>query len=417
MPDGTKAGGSAGATTGVDVEATRGVDVGATSGEIAGASAGATPGAHVGARTEAHAGAIRFEGVTVRYPGESAPAVDNVTLDIEPGTLAVVLGPSGCGKTTLLKSVNRLVEPTHGRVLIDDKDTAQLEPTALRRRIGYVIQATGLFPHMSVARNIGVVPRLLGWSSVRIAERVDEMLALVNLPPDYGPRAPTQLSGGEAQRVGIARALAADPAFLLMDEPFGSLDAINRLRLQDELCAINRRLVRTILFVTHDVDEALRIADRIVVMREGRVIQAAPPLDLLLSPADDFVAELLDADDLFRRLGLMSVGDALALEGVGGVGGGGEAGGSTAGGVGGGDKMGSDGGRPGRVGEGAEAGRLSAAEGVAELETVSSEDDLREALSALLRSGGDGLAVVGPGGERVGTLTLAALRAAARARR
>ena len=317
------AGAGAGATTGVDVGAASGVNAEATTGASAGANVVATPGAHVGPRTETHAGAIRFEGVTVRYPGESAPAVDDVTLDIEPGTLAVVLGPSGCGKTTLLKSVNRLVEPTHGRVLIDDKDTAQLEPTALRRRIGYVIQATGLFPHMSVARNIGVVPRLLGWSSVRIAERVDEMLALVNLPPDYGPRAPTQLPGGEAQRVGIARALAADPAFLLMDEPFGSLDAINRLRLQDELCAINRRLLRTILFVTHDVDEALRIADRIVVMREGRIVQAASPLDLLLSPADDFVAELLDADDLFRRLGLMSVGDALALEGVGGGGGGG----------------------------------------------------------------------------------------------
>ncbi len=337
----------------------------------------------------AEEGAIRFEDVSVLYPGSEQPAVADVTLDVAPGTLEVLLGPSGCGKTTLLKSVNRLVEPTQGRVLVDGLDTATLEPTALRRRIGYVIQATGLFPHMSVARNIGVVPRLLGWSDERIAARVFEMLELVDLPQDYGGRAPRQLSGGEAQRVGIARALAAEPAFLLMDEPFGALDAINRLRLQDELRAIHSRLRRTILFVTHDVDEALRIADRIAVMREGRIVQAATPLELLLSPADDFVSELVDADDLFRRLGLMRVGDVVGMADAG-------AGSSVPPS---GDLDGSSGVRPS-----------------GDSTTLSSQDDLREALSHLLRSGGDGLPVVGPEGDAVGTLTLSALQAAARGR-
>ena len=340
------------------------------------------PGAHstsqIGAAAvsavASEAGAIRFADVSVHYAGAERPAVDAVTLDIEPGTLAVLLGPSGCGKTTLLKTVNRLVEPSLGHVLVDGRDVMGMEITTLRRRIGYVIQATGLFPHMSVARNIGVVPRLLEWSKDKIEARVQEMLELVDLPSDYGGRAPSQLSGGEAQRVGIARAMAADPAFLLMDEPFGALDAINRLRLQDELRAIHRRLRRTILFVTHDVDEALRLADRIIVMREGRIVQAAGPLEMLAAPADDFVAELLDADDVYRRLGLMSVSDALELELA--------------------PEMESG------AGDGSAEGSSGA--GL----RISAEADLREALSSLLRSGSDRVEVVGPDGDFVGSLSI-----------
>jgi osmoprotectant transport system ATP-binding protein len=225
--------------------------------------------------------------------------------------LVVLLGPSGCGKTTLLKTVNRLVEPTHGRVLLEGEDVRAQPATALRRRIGYVIQATGLFPHLSVGRNIGVVPELLGWQPPAIAARVDALLTLVNLPTAYRDRYPRQLSGGEAQRVGLARALAADPAFLLMDEPFGAIDAINRDHLQAALLEIQHRLHKTILFVTHDVEEAMRLADRVAVMRAGRLVQFGSPLELLVHPADAFVRELLGGDDLFRRLRLVPIGSIM----------------------------------------------------------------------------------------------------------
>jgi osmoprotectant transport system ATP-binding protein len=228
------------------------------------------------------------------------------------GELLVLLGPSGCGKTTLLKTVNRLVEPTAGRVLLGGEDVRDVPATALRRRIGYVIQATGLFPHLRVADNVAVVPRLLGWPTARIEARVDELLGLVGLPLEYRKRWPRQLSGGEAQRVGIARALAANPAYLLMDEPFGALDAITRQRLQAAMRAIQAHLRKTILFVTHDVDEALRLADRIAVLREGRLVQVAKPLALLSRPADAFVADLVGAADTMRRLRLLRVADALA---------------------------------------------------------------------------------------------------------
>jgi osmoprotectant transport system ATP-binding protein len=223
------------------------------------------------------------------------------------GELVVLLGPSGCGKTTLLKTVNRLVEPSAGRVLLGGQDLQSLAVTDLRRRIGYAIQATGLFPHMTVAANIAVVPRLLGWSAARIETRVGELLALVKLPDETRQRYPRQLSGGEAQRVGLARALAADPAYLLMDEPFGAIDAINRDHLQGVLQGIQQQLRKTVLFVTHDVDEALRLADRIAVLRDGRLVQYDRPLDLLLAPADPFVADLVDAEDLFRQLSLLPV--------------------------------------------------------------------------------------------------------------
>ena len=215
--------------------------------------------------------AISFDQVVKEYqPGKRI--VDGVTLDIERGQFVVLLGPSGCGKTTLLKSVNRLVELTSGTVCVNGVDVCSTEPTTLRRGIGYVIQQIGLFPHMTVAENVSVVPSLLGWPQARLQSRVRAMLDLVHLPAaGFGARFPAALSGGQQQRVGLARALAADPEILLMDEPFGALDAIERVRLQGEMIALQRQLHKTVLFVTHDVDEALRLADRIVVMRDGRL--------------------------------------------------------------------------------------------------------------------------------------------------
>jgi osmoprotectant transport system ATP-binding protein len=238
--------------------------------------------------------------------------VDDVTLTIEPGRFVVLLGPSGCGKTTLLKMVNRLIEHTSGRILIDGAEIRSFPAPALRRRIGYVIQQTGLFPHMRVKDNIAVVPSLLKWDKRRTVQRVDELLNLVGLPPDdYRERYPAQLSGGEQQRVGLARALAAEPSTMLMDEPFGALDAITRSRLQEELLRIHGQLGQTVLFVTHDIEEAVRLADQIVVMREGRIVQFDEPLRIVLRPADDFVAELVGAHDVLRRLSLVQIEDVL----------------------------------------------------------------------------------------------------------
>ncbi len=251
-------------------------------------------------------------GVVVRYQGQTRDAVAGVDLSIDPGRFVVLLGPSGCGKSTLLRTFNRIVEPQAGTIAVDGVDVRTLDPVALRRRIGYVIQAVGLFPHMTVARNVGIVPELLRWEPGRIAQRVDELLRLVRLDPErYRSRRPRELSGGEQQRVGVARALAASPALLLMDEPFGAVDAIVRLALQDETVAIHRALGTTIVFVTHDVDEALRVADRIVVMNDGRIVQNDTPLRILTHPATPFVAQLLDTRDVVRRLGLLRAGDAM----------------------------------------------------------------------------------------------------------
>ena len=255
--------------------------------------------------------AIVVEGLSKRFPGEARPAVAGVSLTVEPGSFVVLIGPSGCGKTTLLKLINRLYEPSGGRVLVDGVDTASMPATALRRRMGYVIQQTGLFPHMRIERNIATVPELLGWDRGRISQRVDELLTLVGLPLEYRRRYPRQLSGGQQQRVGLARALAADPAILLMDEPFGALDALNRLRMQDELLAIQQRLHKTIIFVTHDIEEALRLGDTIVVMREGRIVQHDVPLRIVAAPADEFVASLVGADDVMRRLSLIPASSLL----------------------------------------------------------------------------------------------------------
>ncbi len=246
---------------------------------------------------------ITFEGVTVRYSGADRNAVENVSFNVSGGELIVLLGPSGCGKSTLLRTVNRLVPLTQGRVTIDGSDVAQREPVELRRSIGYVIQAIGLFSNMSVAQNVGVVPSLLGWERREIAARVDELLGLVGLDPvTYRARRPGALSGGEAQRVGVARAIAARPRALLMDEPFGAVDVVVRTALQRELVRIVAEFATTTLFVTHDVEEAFRLADRIVVMREGRIEQIGAPFDLFDRPASPYVRELVHAgDDVYRR--------------------------------------------------------------------------------------------------------------------
>jgi osmoprotectant transport system ATP-binding protein len=255
---------------------------------------------------------LEVSDVVVRYPGSDRPAVDGVSLDVPAGTLVVLLGPSGCGKSTLLRTINRLVTPQSGTVVVDGRDVRDVPATDLRRGIGYVIQAVGLFPHLTVARNIAVVPELLRWDATQIDARVDELLTLVQLDPvRYRERFPRELSGGEAQRVGVARALAARPRVLLMDEPFGAVDAIVRSALQDETVRIHQALGTTILFVTHDVDEALRIADRIVVMQQGRVVQYDTPLHVLARPASAYVEDLLDTHDAVRRLALLCVRDAM----------------------------------------------------------------------------------------------------------
>ena len=262
--------------------------------------------------TEGNASSISFKDVSKSYPRSARPAVDGVTLTVDPGEFVVLLGPSGCGKTTLLKLVNRLLEPTKGTILIDGQPTDSLPAPQLRRQIGYVTQNVGLFPHMRVEENVAVVPGLLGWDRGRITERIDYLLTLIGLfPASFRRRYPAQLSGGQQQRVGLARALAANPSMLLMDEPFGALDAITRARLQEELLRIHGQMGQTILFVTHDVEEAVRLADRLVVMRRGRVVQYDVPSRVVLRPFDSFVADLVGSADPLRRLSLLPVEVAL----------------------------------------------------------------------------------------------------------
>jgi osmoprotectant transport system ATP-binding protein len=256
--------------------------------------------------------AIRFDQVSLQFPGASRPAVDRCSCEIASGQLVVILGPSGCGKTTLLKMVNRLYEPTAGHIYIDEQDIRQLKVTALRQRIGYVIQQSGLFPHMTVAQNIAVVPKLLGWSRLTIQARIDELLELVELPPqEYRNRYPAQLSGGQQQRIGLARALAGDPQVMLMDEPFGAIDAITRTSLQDEILRLQRQLHKTILFVSHDVEEALRLADYLLIMQKGQIVQYDTPFNVLTRPANEFVYHLMGADDMVRQLSLLRVETAM----------------------------------------------------------------------------------------------------------
>ncbi|MGN6244578.1 MAG: ABC transporter ATP-binding protein [Motilibacteraceae bacterium] len=251
---------------------------------------------------------IRLDRVTKRYP-DGTVAVQELSLDVAPGELVVLVGPSGCGKSTTLKMVNRLIEPSSGRIFLEGEDVTRTDPVALRRRMGYVIQQTGLFPHQTVRANVGTVPRLLGWDRKRWAQRVDELLELVGLDPAvYGDRWPHQLSGGQRQRVGVARALAADPPVLLMDEPFGAVDPIVRERLQAEFLRLQAEVRKTILFVTHDVEEAVTLGDRIAVFAEGgRLEQYDAPATLLGAPANDFVADFVGADRGLKRLAVTRV--------------------------------------------------------------------------------------------------------------
>ena len=243
----------------------------------------------------------------------AVPAVKELSLTIAPGEFVVLIGASGSGKSTLLRMANRLVDPDQGRVLFKGQDTRALRTEDLRRRMGHAIQSIGLFAHWTVARNIATVPELLGWPAARIAARVDELLALFDLAPSlYRGRYPQQLSGGQQQRVGVARALAADPEVLLMDEPFGALDPVTRQALQGELARIHRASGKTIVLVTHDIDEALRLATRIVLLDRGRIVQAGPPAQLLLQPASDAVSDFIGRSDLgLKLLGLLSVADRL----------------------------------------------------------------------------------------------------------
>ncbi len=262
------------------------------------------------------AATVEFDRVTKVYDAaavaKGAPgAVNDLSLHVPAGRICVLVGPSGCGKTTSLKMVNRLIEPTRGRILIDGVDAATRDATELRRSIGYVIQQVGLFPHETIAENVATVPRLLGWTSARRRERADELLALVGLDPaSYGRRYPSELSGGERQRVGVARALAADPPIMLMDEPFGAVDPIVRERLQNELLRLQEDLAKTILFVTHDIDEAIKMGDLVAVMETGgRLAQFGPPAGILAEPASEFVARFVGADRGLKRLSLARVGD------------------------------------------------------------------------------------------------------------
>ncbi len=257
------------------------------------------------------AAALELRAVEKRYPGQRRPALAALSLLVPAGEVCVLVGPSGSGKTTAMRLINRMIPLSGGDILIGGRSILDSTPTELRRQIGYVIQQVGLFPHHTVRQNIATVPRLLGWERRRIDARVDELLELVGLDHDeLGRRYPSQLSGGQQQRVGVARALAADPPLLLMDEPFGAIDPINRTRLQDEFLRLQERVRKTVVFVTHDIDEAIKMGDRIAVLREGgHLAQFATPAELLSSPADQFVADFVGADRALKRLGLVRLAD------------------------------------------------------------------------------------------------------------
>jgi osmoprotectant transport system ATP-binding protein len=309
-------------------------------------------------------GMIRLENVSKTFPGSARPAVDRLDLDVPDGTTCVLIGPSGCGKTTTMRIVNRLIEPSSGRIVVEGQDVTRADAVELRRRIGYVIQQVGLFPHMTIAQNVATVPQLLGWPGPRIARRVEEMLSLVGLDPDqFLDRYPRHLSGGQRQRVGVARALAADPPVMLMDEPFGAVDPIVRAGLQAELLGILRRLAKTVIFVTHDIDEAIRMGDLVAIMKDGRLVQCARPEALLSTPKDAFVADFVGADRALKRLTLTTAGEAVT---------------------------------PTSAGPAAPV--------------VSAATSLRDVLSLLLSCGADAAAVVDVGGTPVGAVSLATIR-------
>jgi osmoprotectant transport system ATP-binding protein len=262
------------------------------------------------------AATVEFRHVEKRYPGARSAAIADLSLEVPAGELCVLVGPSGSGKTTAMRLVNRMIDLTAGDILLDGRSVLERDPAELRRGIGYAIQQVGLFPHRTVAENIATVPKLLGWERRRIAARVSELLELLGLDAEFRDRYPAQLSGGQRQRVGVARALAADPPLLLMDEPFGAVDPIARERIQGEFLELQRRLRKTVLFVTHDIDEAIRLGDRVAILRTGGVLaQYASPQQLLMRPADEFVADFVGADRALKRLALARVGE-MALQPV-----------------------------------------------------------------------------------------------------
>jgi len=263
-----------------------------------------TEGAH-------QAATLEFRDATKLYPGQDKPAVDHLSLEVPAGEICVLVGPSGCGKTTAMRMVNRMIDISEGDILLDGESVKNRKPADLRREIGYAIQQIGLFPHLTISENIGTVPKLLGWDKGRIAARVDELLELVSLDPhDTRDRYPAQLSGGQRQRIGVARALAVDPPLMLMDEPFGAIDPINRERLQNEFLRLQQDIRKTIVFVTHDIDEAIKIGDKIAVLQKGgKLAQFAAPAELLMYPASPFVEDFVGADRALKRLALQRVRD------------------------------------------------------------------------------------------------------------
>jgi osmoprotectant transport system ATP-binding protein len=251
---------------------------------------------------------IRLEDLTKVFPGQDEMAVDGLSMDIHEGEIVVLVGPSGCGKTTTMKMINRLIEPTSGRIFLEGEDVTKVNADRLRRRIGYVIQQVGLFPHMTIADNIATIPKMLGWDKQRISGRVDELLEMVGMDPSYRDRYPKELSGGQQQRIGVARAMAADPPVLLMDEPFGAIDPITRERLQDEFLRLQEDIKKTIVFVTHDIDEAIKMGDRIAILKQGsEIAQYDTPENILTNPADDFVKDFIGVGASIKRLRLTKV--------------------------------------------------------------------------------------------------------------
>jgi len=308
------------------------------------------------------AASLELRSVSKHYPGAPRPALAELSLRVDAGEVCVLVGPSGSGKTTALRLINRMIPLSGGDILLGGVSVLDREPHELRRQIGYVIQQIGLFPHLSVADNIATVPRLLGWSRRRIAERVAELLELIGLDRQgIESRYPAQLSGGQQQRVGLARALAADPPLMLMDEPFGAIDPINRTRLQDEFKRLQDQVGKTVVFVTHDIDEAIKMGDRIAILREGgRLAQYDTPAEILMNPADEFVAAFVGADRALKRLGLETLAEV----------------------------------------------ELLAADGSAVAGTVSRDSTVRDALSQLLAQGGRPLRVVDERGREVGRVNL-----------
>jgi osmoprotectant transport system ATP-binding protein len=308
---------------------------------------------------------ITLENVTKIYPGQETPAVDSFSMSVRPGELVMFVGPSGCGKTTTMKMINRIIEPSSGSIAIDGRDVLSLNPNELRRHIGYVIQQIGLFPHMTIAENIAVVPRLLGWSKPKIADRVDELLNTVQLDPGtFAARYPKQLSGGQQQRVGVARALAADPPVMLMDEPFGATDPITREKLQAEFLRLQESIGKTIIFVTHDFDEAIRLGDRIAVLSDrSQIEQFDTPANILSAPANDYVRSFIGQGAALKRLALIPVTEA----------------------------------------------KLQAVSGGAGIPSVGIDATLRDALDALVLAGRPAIDVIDGTGRAVGSITVEAI--------